>query len=181
MRREPTAFVLVVTMVACFAARVVGGDSPDSAMPPAAAGILLQMDKEIAASKAKAATALDKVLRDTTKRGDLAGAVAVKETIDQLRADAQGDSRTRSGVMRGNANSIVGTWSDGHNTLEFLADGSCSSAGQKASWQLEGNAVTMKWSFGYSYRLAMKPEGLVGTKFDAKGQDAGPIRLTRVP
>lgn len=157
-----------------------GADAPEAPMPPAANAILTQMDREIVAAKQKAITLLDKVLKDTTKKGDLAAAMEVKEAIDQLKADVQ-PVGNRSGGARVPTTAIVGTWSDGHNNVEFMADGSCTSAGKGARWQVNGKAVEIKWSYGYTYNLTMSPEGLVGTKFDAGGKDVGPVKLTRAP
>jgi hypothetical protein len=177
MSRFMTGLVLGVLLAALPA---IAADAPEAAMPPAAAGILAQMDKEIVLAKTKAVASLDKVLKDTTKKGDLAGAVAIKEQIDQLKAEAQTASGARPGGGRVNANAIVGSWHDGANNVDILPDGSCSSSGKTARWRMDGNAVEMKWEFGQTYRLTLTPEGLVGVSVTSAGKELGQVRLTRL-
>lgn len=179
VRSLPLTVILVGSAV--LVARVPAAEPQEPAMPPAATAILGQMDKEIAATKMKAIVSLDKVLKDTTKKGDLAGAVAVKEVIDQLRAETQPVQNGRPGGGRMDGRSLVGTWSDGYNNVILSADGSCTSVGRKAQWKVNGNTVELKWDFGQTYRLAATPEGLVGVRLDAAGKELGDVRLTRVP
>jgi hypothetical protein len=176
-------FVRVFAVVLSFAMVVpgFGAEPPESTLPPAAAGILSQMDREVVAAKTKAVVALDKVLKDTTKKGDLAGAVAVKEVIDQLKADTQAAAGRKTRVGRAGAREIVGRWTDSHNNVDILADGTCSSIGLKGRWQMDGNVVEILWDHKHSYRLNVTPEGLVGTHLGKSGEELEPIRLTRGP
>lgn len=144
---------------------------PEHALPAAASGILVQMDKEIVSSKTKAITALDKVMKDTTKKGDLAGAVAVKETMEQLKREIQAGARQPSGRAR--PNSFIGRWTDGKQVCEIFDDGtSRHSNGAAGSWQAEGQSIELKWSNGYVFKLKASPDGLVGVIVDQAGRES---------
>lgn len=84
MIRNRLGFCCFVVNLTC---HVAVAQQPTGPMPAAGTGIIAQMDKEILVAKKKAVDGLEKVLRDTTKRGDLAGAMAVKQTIDPLNGE----------------------------------------------------------------------------------------------
>lgn len=145
--------------------------SAETPVPPAAAGIIAQMDREIATAKAKAVTSLDKVLKETTKKGDLAGAMAVKEVIDQLKAET-GAVTTAAGVG-GNAPTVVGRWRWKELVYDFRPDASVKqSAGVAGKWQLNGKNLEVTWDNGYKYRLSMTSDGWVGIQVEPNGKES---------
>lgn len=147
--------------------------SAEAAMPPAAAGILAQMDKEIDVARTKAALALEKVLKDTTKKGDLAGAMAVKEAIDQIKTEC---SPVR---VASNAAAVVGRWRGGAWIFDFRPDFTAKqSDGVEGKWQLNGKTVDVSWDNGYKYRLSVTAEGLVGVQIAPNGSES-PFQLRR--
>jgi hypothetical protein len=174
VRVNTKAFVAAAVMLASL---TPGGSlqSQDTALPLAAAAIVLQMEKDIAATKAKTVVALDKVLKDTTKKGDLAGAVAINEVIEQLRAESLiGQQRAT-----GRANAMAGRWAAGSVSFDFMPDGSASSSsGLRGAWQYDGKTLLVKWTNGYTYRLTATPDGLVGVQINQGGTESA-FRLTR--
>lgn len=163
----------------CTGLGVVAAEPAADAMPPAANAILSQMDKEISIAKTKALVALEKVLKDTTKKGDLAGALAVKKTIEQLQTETQG----RGGgavTNRVNGNAIVGRWMQGGTIItEFFADGSVKQGGLTGQWATDGSVVEVQWSNKRTYRLNADADGLIGVQLEATGHESAQIRLTR--
>lgn len=149
-------------------------------MPPAATGILAQMDKEILVSKKKAVESLEKVLRDTTKKGDLAGAMTVKQTVDRLNAEIAALSTNKGG--RGAAD-ILGRWQgQGHDWIvEYFPDGTVTSTdnGVTGKWVLNGAAVETKFSNGVTHTMERVAEGWAGlSTYNGK---TTPLRYARVP
>lgn len=148
-----------------------------NSMPPAAVGILAQMDKDVAIVKTKAVVALEKVLKDTTKKGDLAGAVAVKEAIDQLKAETQ--AAPRGGAARANVNAIVGRWVGAGHPMELFPDGTGKWGGATGRWKIESNTVTAEWTNGWDHRLTVNPEGLTGVRISKTEKREEPERFSR--
>lgn len=149
-------------------------------MPQAAAGILAQMDKEILVSKRKAAESLEKVLRDTTKKGDLAGAMAVKQSIDRLNSEIAALSGNKGG--RGPVH-ILGRWQEqGRDFIvEYFLDGTVTSTdkGVTGKWALNGAAVEAKFSNGVIHTMERGPDGWVGST--TYGGRTTPLRYVRAP
>lgn len=148
-------------------------------MPPAAAGIVGQMDREILVAKKKAVEGLEKVLRDTTKKGDLAGAMAVKETLDRLNGELVAAAQNRGG--RGNAD-ILGRWQGQGWSLEFKSDGTVASsdAGVTGTWTTNGTAVEVTFSNGITHTVEKTADGWSGV-FKSGGKPGGAVRYTRTP
>lgn len=143
----------------------------ETPVPSAAAGILAQMNKEIVAAKNKAVVSLEKVLKESTKKGDLAGAIKVKEAIDQLKAEIQTVARSAPGA--GNAAAVVGRWRFGDLICEFRPDFSAKqSQGVAGKWQVSGRNLEVTWDNGFKYRLAIAPDGLFGIQRAPNGQES---------
>lgn len=161
------------------ASLVAYSEESQNALPPAAAGILTQMDKEVAAAKAKAVVSLEKILKDTTKKGDLAGAVAVKEEIDQLQAELQ--MGQRQGPVRAGVQAIVGRWwYAGKTAIDFMPDGTIKTDnGLTGTWAKDGPTYVIQWSNGYKNRLSLSVDGLVGTQTTQAGDGETAVRYTR--
>lgn len=158
----------------------VAQQQPTNPMPAAAAGIVAQMDREILLSKKKAADALEKVLKDTTKKGDLAGAMAVKQTLDRLNAEITAIAANRGG--RG-ASEIVGRWrGEGQPwTVEFFPDGTVTSneAGVTGRWVSSGASVEVTYSNGATHVIEKNADGWAGTS--KHGGNLNPVRYVRAP
>lgn len=60
-------------------------DSPKPQLPEAAIKVMAQHDADVAKADATAAKALEKVLGEVMKKGDLDGAEAIKAKIDELK------------------------------------------------------------------------------------------------
>lgn len=172
-------------VVVCSSWRIVIAQQqqqPTNPMPAAAAGIVAQMDKEILASKKKATDALEKVLKDTTKKGDLAGAMAVKQTLDRLNAEIAAIAANRAG--RGPAD-IVGRWQgQGQQWIvEYLPDGkvTCTDAGGlTGTWTVNGTAVEATFTNGVVHVMERTADGWQGSsKSSARAPMA--VRYVRIP
>lgn len=175
MRKKPFGLVVCLGWACCAVCGVSAEPSADL-MPPAATAILTQMDKDVNIAKTKALVALEKVLKDTTKKGDLAGALAVKKKIEQLRTE------TQSGVNfvgRNAGNLIPGRWMQGTVLIEFYADGSVKAGELTGRWASDGSVVEVQWSNKRTYRLNADAEGLAGVQLEATGEESAKIRLTR--
>lgn len=135
-------------------------------MPPAATEVLARLDKDIAIAKAKAAASLDKILKDTTKKGDLVGAMAVKQALDELKKDTGPQGR-------GGQASIVGKWIGPSWSMEFLPDGTVRHGnGWRGTWIDNGTTVEVKLESGQTQSLRRTQSGYVGELKDgAKTQD----------
>lgn len=152
---------------------------PNNPLPPAAAGIVAQMDKEILIAKKKAAEGLEKVLRDTTKKGDLAGAMAVKQTVDRLNGEIGAIAQNKGG--RGGAD-IVGRWQGQGQpwVIEFFPDGTTKSSdpGVTGTWIANGLSVEATFNNGVIHTVERTTDGWAGSsKFNGK---TTPIRYVRV-
>lgn len=124
-------------------------------MPPAAEEVLERMDKEVVIAKTKAVTALDKILKETTKKGDLQGAMAVKEAIDRL----QGEIKSGSGVAGG----FVGRWKGPAWTAESFPDGTIKySHGHTGRWKEVGTTVYIEVDNGEMHEIQRCAEGYSG-------------------
>jgi len=133
-----------------------------SPMPPAAMEILSRMEKELAIARTKAIRDLDKVLKETTKKGDLAGAMKVKEAMDALQSEI---------TSGGPAMQLVGRWQPSvGGVIELLPDGSAkSNGGSIGNWRTNGNAMQLEWTTGTRYELQATGNGLAGTRIDKSG------------
>lgn len=166
--RQSGIVVVIVAVVSWMPPHAYSADTP---LPPAAAGILAQMDREIIAAKTKAIVSLEKILKETTKKGDLARAVAIKEATDQLKAEIQ--TITTPTGTRSNTAAVVGRWRWRDFVYEFRPDFTVKHTGGVAgTWQLAGRTVEVAWENGYKYRLAITPDGLVGIQVDASGHES---------
>lgn len=152
---------------------------PEDPMPPAATAVLNQFEKDVDIARTKAIVALEKVLKDTTKKGDLAGAMAVKEAVDQLKADARGRVAGKPVANRVGRNAFVGRWMEGQNPADLQADGTViGSAGLTGQWTWDGRTVEITWSNGIIYRLQVELDDLVGAVITA-GKESSRMRWTR--
>lgn len=126
-----------------------------NSMPPAAGEVLERMDKEIVIAKTKAVASLDKILKETTKKGDLQGAMAVKEAIDRLQGEIKSGSRT--------AADFVGRWKGPVWTAESFADGTIKySNGHAGRWKEVGTTVYVEVDDGEVHEIKRCPEGYSG-------------------
>lgn len=164
-------------LMLCIIMAVAPAQAPQDPMPPAAIGILAQMDKDIAIARAKAVVGLEKVLKDTTKKGDLAGAVAVKETIDQLKAETK--AAPRANAARVNGNAIVGRWVGGGHPMELFPDGTGKWGGATGRWKIESSTLTAEWTNGWDHRLTVNPDGLTGVRISKTEKREEPERFSR--
>lgn len=167
---------LVVFGISC---RIACAQQANAPMPPAAAGIVAQMDKEILASKKKAVDALERVLKETTKRGDLAGAMAVKQKVDRLKGDIAGTGPAKGD--RGGSD-IVGRWRGQGWTVEFLPDGSatCSENGMTGTWVADGASVEVTFTNGITHSVTRTADGWTGV-YKSGGKIGGNVNYTRLP
>jgi hypothetical protein len=132
-------------------------------MPPAAQEILSRMDKELAATHTKAIRDLEKVLKETTKKGDLAGAMTVKQEIDRLQREI---------VPSGTAQQLVGRWQvSSGSSVELLTNGIAKSQGGVAGqWSFDGGVLLLQFSSGTRYQLRPTAEGMVGIRTGSTGE-----------
>jgi hypothetical protein len=157
-----TGFVaLAVVGVMVAAAEAPVGEN----LPPTASAILLRMENEIAASKLRAIVGLEKVLKDTTKKGDLGAAVAIKAEIDRLKAETEA-AKSRDRI------SFVGTWraNDSATTFEVFPDGRVvNQGGVKGRWTASASQVEIHWENGL--KVVVRPSGtnFVGQRTLADG------------
>jgi hypothetical protein len=134
-----------------------------SPMPPAAMEILSRMEKELAIARTKAIRDLDKVLKETTKKGDLAGAMKVKEAMDALQSEI---------TSGGPAMQLVGRWQPSVGSeVDLFANGSAkSSAGSAGKWSFGGGVIFMEFSSGTRYELRPSSEGMTGQRIEKTGE-----------
>jgi hypothetical protein len=158
MNTKLVGFVIVLTAVTM----LVSAADPAAVrrLPPAADAILLRMENEIAASKLRAVVALEKVLKDTTKKGDLEAAVAIKAEIDRLKAEADA-AKSGDGVR------FVGKWkaNDSATTFDAYPDGRLlNQGGVKGRWAIDGGLIQIQWENGM--KSVVRPSGadLVGQR-----------------
>lgn len=151
----------------------------DNPMPAAAAGIVGQMDKEILVAKKKAVEGLEKVLRDTTKKGDLAGAMAVKQTVDRLKGEISAIGPNKGG--RGHAD-ILGRWQGSGWSLEFFPNGTVTSPDKSltGTWVMTGETVDVTFTNGISHSVERTADGWAGF-YKQGGKTGGAVRYTRLP
>jgi len=168
---------LTATLILAFVMAGTLAQVAQDPLPPAAIGIIQQMDKAVAIAKTKAIVALEKVLKDTTKKGDLAGAVAVKETIDQLKAEIQ--AAPRGGAARANGNAIGGRWEGAGLSMELFPDGTGKWGSAIGHWKMEGNTVTAEWNNGWDHRLTVTSEGLTGVRIASTEKREEPEHFSR--
>jgi hypothetical protein len=155
-----------VALVSWFASHEVSaqGNTPRR-LPPPAEAIITRMEAEIAASKLRAVTSLEKVLRDTTKKGDLEAAVAIKAEMERLKAEA--DS-----AKAGAATSFVGKWkaSDSAITFDAYPDGRVvNEGGVNGRWSVDGALIEVQWGNGVRVVLRPSGTGFVGERTMANG------------
>lgn len=149
-------------------------------LPPAASGILTQMDKEIIASKKKAVEALDKVLKDTTKKGDLSAAIAVKQAIERLDNEIKVMVSQKEGQKNAD---IVGIWKGTQGwTLKFLPDGTVmASDGNSGRWIAIGTSVEVRFADGVTHSMERTAKGYAGIIRGSTGQKSADTTYTREP
>lgn len=167
-------------VVLCLSWRVAVAQQPSTPLPAAAASVLAQMDKEILVSKKKAVEALEKVLKDTTKKGDLAGAMAVKQALDRLNAEITAITQNKGG--RGAAD-ILGRWQGQGQPwiVEYFPDGTltCTEKGVIGTWVVNGASVMATFNNGVTHIMDRTPDGWAGVV--KKGDYSGAIRYIRAP
>ncbi len=136
---------------------------PDKPLPKEAAIILTKMNAEIITAKKKSATALNNVLREILKKGDLDAANAIKVAIKDLE------------IPKSQTTSVVGTWDSPQSLsfiLEFTADGKAlnRSLNQKGVWLQRGNIFEMHWDNGWRHVMSPEGNGFVGRFFGPNGE-----------
>lgn len=148
-----------------FIGLAVANGQPPAAnpVPPAAQEVLERMDKEIAIAKTKAMTSLEKILKDTTKKGDLQGALAVKAAMEKLQLEARV-------VPAGAATQFVGRWSGPGWTAESFPDGTIVySNGVKGRWRESGRTVRLELDNTDIQELSRTDEGYLGVHMGGAG------------
>lgn len=167
---------LMSVVACCIVSAAMAADPPGgNPMPPAAAEILSRMDKEITIARVKAAKDLDRVLKETTKKGDLAGAMAVKEAMDGLKASVSNPS--------GPANAgLVGRWQTQSGMFEFHADGTASVPAMNltGTWSFNGRIFLVKLSNATQYEMQLTASGAEGL-WIYPGRDSKKTAWTRAP
>ena len=124
---------------------------------------LYAMNAEIITAKKKSATALNNVLREILKKGDLDAANAIKVAIKDLE------------IPKSQTTSVVGTWDSPQSLsfiLEFTADGKAlnRSLNQKGVWLQRGNIFEMHWDNGWRHVMSPEGNGFVGRFFGPNGE-----------
>lgn len=144
-------------------------------IPPAAVGILTQLDKEVIQAKRKAIDSLERVLKETTKRGDLASALAVKQEIDRLSTELGALS-----AGRGESIDIVGRWKVLSWIIEFFPDGTASlSDGTKGTWTARGSVVEVNFpATEITHHMEKTATGYSGI-YKSKGKVGGALSYVR--
>lgn len=170
---RPTFVWLALCALGCLATSASAQQPANNPIPPAAAEVLTRMDKEIVIAKTKAVTSLEKILRDTTKKGDLAGALAVKQAIDRLNGDVKAGARAGGG-----GGSIVGRWRGDGFTIEYFPDGTLRhSDGSRGTWIDNGGVVEARLNNGWAHIMEPQGDGYFGVT--QKGENKAPLRYVR--
>lgn len=130
------------------------------------------MDKEVIQAKRKAIESLERILKETTKKGDLASALAIKEEIDRLRSEA-------TTPASGNGAAILGRWKTMGCTIDFSPDGTVSlSDGTKGTWAARGTAIEAVFANGVTHHMERTADGYAGV-YKMKGVAGGALQYTR--
>lgn len=145
----------------------------ERALPTEATRILSRMNADIVVAKRKAATALDALLKETTKKGDLEGALAIKKELESLAIPAGGTMKP--------AAAILGKWQADKFVLEFTADGKVvnQSNGDTGQWRETGNSIDVAWANGWRHQMRLMEGGFRGMFLGPKGE-TGPLDYSRL-
>lgn len=137
-------------------------------LPPAAKKIIDQRDAAIEKANETAIAALEKVLVDLTKKGDLDGALAVRAKIESLRKPETHDVLGQPIVSPEQA--FLGKWNlvgTGEIVIKPKGVASCSVCGGK--WSINDGKLVIAWANGYTDTFAAPVNGvLVGANNNGK-------------
>jgi hypothetical protein len=141
MKKAFTTILMAALCMSCYAQ-----EPADTNLPPQALSIITQMDKEISAAQQKAVKALEKVLADIVKTGNLESANRVKARIDELKSDLPDSTNSQKRpwyackwVQVGHPDKILTLNKDG--TASF-------SDGNTGEWSFNNGILTIKWKNG---------------------------------
>lgn len=170
------ALVIIVGLLGlCGSISAVGQQPAAPPMPAGAQEVLERMDKDIVIAKTKAITALDKILKDTTKKGDLQGALAIKGVLDKLQAEI------KQGARVGGASGFVGRWQGPAWKAECLPDGTIIvDNGTKGRWSESGTNVLVEFENGIRHELERTADGYAGVYKAAGAVSGSPVKYTRI-
>lgn len=153
-------FILSLLALVCFA-----GDPPTQPQPPEVIQALAAYEKSVVAARkvydtaeakarGDAVAALQKVQEAYMKKGDLEGAVLVKEAVRKLNAGetlvlVEENLKKVQDLLGTSAPSIVGKWRRGSDVFTFTPDFKCRiSKGVTGTWSEKDGIVTAVWSDG---------------------------------
>ena len=162
--RFPLSLIRVWCVVVCCVGGVQAADTPAklprSAEPALTAYSKALADADAAYAKARLAAsvaairALEKVLKDQTKAGDLDSANAVKAKIDELAdkaGDAPGDKATPAARERKPGGPVTGAdlagvWICNTKPYTFMEDGTIATPWSTGTYVISGRTITLSWS-----------------------------------
>lgn len=170
------------------------GDQPPAAPLPVDVQKVVD-DRQAALDKAKAAfdaatvkatseaiVKLEKVVKDTTKKGDLAGALAVQKVIDEYKASLPDLLGSKPAPVKSEfAGKWVITGLKHSGTTVNLKDDKTADFGDRVgfgTWTQGDDGVTITWKNGFSYKITKKGDSLsfVEQKGDAVISDGKLVR-----
>lgn len=169
--KRAVLFVFLIS-ICMFAWQPTVAQTVKTAIPPAATAVLTQMEKEVIQAKRKAIESLDRILKETTKKGDLTSALAIKEELDRLRAEV-------ASPASGNGAAILGRWTTMGCTIEFSPDGTVSlSDGTTGTWTARGTAIEAAFTNGITHHMERTADGYAGV-YKRKGAAGGALQYRR--
>lgn len=149
--------VIILSILYCLLASV------ESPLPPKAQTEIDASNKAVVEVKQNLLKKLTPILAETTKKGDLEGAVALKKYMDAV----QEDVKAQTGDLLGNPVQVDGKWRTSRGYIAIVKDGKIAySDGNYGEATVKGNRIT--------FNLVAHWKGTIS--FDVKGD--GPWQCT---
>lgn len=137
--------------------------------------ILIEMDQEIGEARLKAKNSLEKELKDLTKRGDLDGANAVKNKVDEIESLLNEKEDERN--FREIAKSLVGRSFGFYNSKGLLGKITLEESG-KIGGSKNDNETSWKMDLKANTVYFLKNDGVPSTAFTHFRREEGKIIMT---
>ncbi len=132
-------------------------------------------DDAVSKATVDAVSKLEKVVKETTKKGDLAGALAAQKVLDELKATLVPDLLGTSSTPVDLAKEIIGKWQisaakHSGTPIVFEAGGVANWGGRMTgTWNGDANTVKVTWSNQVIYTITKK-DGVL-TYIEARGDE----------